>query len=97
MDSSEKLHLLVISKSKRPRCFPRNVNYLAVQYEASSNAWMTADMFTKYVKLEDARFAKEKRQVCFIIDNFTAHPHMQGLRTTTLFSSAEYNCLITAL
>ena len=84
MDGFEKLHLLVIGKSKRPRCFPKKLYSLPVLYEANSNAWMTADVFTEYVKQEDARLQKRSGR-CFILDNCTAHPHLQRLRTITLY------------
>jgi len=44
---TEKCKLLVISKSKHPQCFPREVSTLPVPYESNKNAWMTSDIFRK--------------------------------------------------
>ena len=46
-DGSEKLPLLVIGKSKKPRCF-ENVNSLPVVYDASKKAWMNSTIFTSW-------------------------------------------------
>lgn len=43
MDGSEKLPLLVIGKSAKPRCF-KNAE-IPVDYKANSKAWMTSKLF----------------------------------------------------
>ncbi|XP_063230823.1 tigger transposable element-derived protein 4-like [Bacillus rossius redtenbacheri] len=72
MDGSEKLPLLKIGKSANPRCF-KNVKSKPVDYVNSSNAWMTGDLFSKWLIKLDKKFIKEKRQVVLFIDNCTAH------------------------
>jgi hypothetical protein len=48
----EKRDLLVIGKSKTPRCFKR-VRSLPVDYYSSENAWLTSVMFNDWlVKLD---------------------------------------------
>ena len=44
-DGTEKLPLLVIGKSKQPRCF-KNVRSLPTAYDFSSKAWMTGGIFS---------------------------------------------------
>ena len=48
MSGSEKWPLLVIGKSRNPRCF-KNVKTLPVSFKANHKAWMTADMFEEWV------------------------------------------------
>lgn len=73
MDGSDKLPLLVIGKSKNPRCF-KNVKSLPVLYESNTKAWMTSILFEKWILELDEKFAKEKRNVLMFVDNCTAHP-----------------------
>ncbi|CAB3228061.1 unnamed protein product [Arctia plantaginis] len=40
---------LEIGKSQRPRCF-KNVRHLPVDYESNRRAWMTAEIFNKWVR-----------------------------------------------
>ena len=44
MDGSDKRRLLIIRKSKEPRCF--RGKSLPVTYRANKNAWMTEEIFT---------------------------------------------------
>ncbi|XP_021695375.1 tigger transposable element-derived protein 4-like [Aedes aegypti] len=73
MDGSEKLPLLVIGKSKNPRCF-KNVKSLPVLYESNTKAWMTSLIFEKWLIDLDKKFEMENRQVLMFVDNCTAHP-----------------------
>lgn len=72
MDGSEKLPLLVIGKSKNPRCF-KNVKKLPVQYEANKKAWMTSEIFENWLLALDKKYCKKKRTILLFIDNCTAH------------------------
>ncbi|GBO04384.1 Tigger transposable element-derived protein 4 [Araneus ventricosus] len=49
MNGSEKQKLTVIGKSQKPRCF-KNVKKLPVDYRSSKKAWMTSDLFQKYLR-----------------------------------------------
>lgn len=73
MDGSEKLPLLVIGKSKKPRCF-KNVKSLPVTYESNGKAWMTSVLFEKWITDLDQKFANEGRKVLMFLDNCSAHP-----------------------
>ena len=78
MSGSDKLPPLVIGKFARPRCF-KNVHRLPVSFEANKRAWMTSDIFEKYIKAFDQKMAARNRRILLIIDNCSAHPIINGL------------------
>ena len=49
MTGSYKQKLLVIGKSKTPRCF-KNVKNLTVDYKSNKKVWMTGDIFSDWLK-----------------------------------------------
>jgi len=50
--TGEKLPLLVIGKSKNPRCFKNiNRNILGVIYRSNANSWMTGHIYNEYIKV----------------------------------------------
>lgn len=61
--------LLVIGKSKCPRCF-KGVKKLPVDYHANSNAWMTILIFSEWLQKWDKRLT---RKIILLVDNCTAH------------------------
>lgn len=73
MLGTERLKMLVIGKSKTPRCF-RGVKSLEVDYTFNKKAWMTTDIFTGWVKKLDKQMTTQKRKIVLFIDNCTAHP-----------------------
>lgn len=72
-DGSDKLQPLVIGKSKNPRCF-KNIKNLPVRYHANNKAWMTADMFTSFLRTFDCTMGTQCRKVLLFVDNCAAHP-----------------------
>lgn len=70
---SDKLKLMVIGKSKSPRCF-KNVRTFPCNYKAQNSAWMTGCLFTEWVQQLDRKFGTEKRKVLLFVDNSPAHP-----------------------
>lgn len=62
MDGSEKLPLLVIGKSKNPRCF-KNIKSKAVPYEGNKKPWMTAVIFENWLLELDKTYRKKKRTI----------------------------------
>lgn len=70
---TEKLKPLVIGKSKRPRCF-KGVKSLETDYDSNKKAWMTGDIFEKWLLNLDNQMRKEKRKILLFLDNCTAHP-----------------------
>ncbi|GBN31364.1 Tigger transposable element-derived protein 4 [Araneus ventricosus] len=61
MNGSEKQKLTVIGKSQKPRCF-KNVKKLPMDYKSNKKAWMTSDLFQKYLRQWDKELAKKKRK-----------------------------------
>jgi len=74
-DGLEKLPLLIIGKSKNPRCF-KHVKTLpaACTYNAQTKAWMTGNRFSQWLKEVDIHMMKQNRKILLIIDNCPAHP-----------------------
>lgn len=72
MIGSERLRLLVIGKSKKPRCF-KGVKFLEVDYYANKTAWMTSDIFEKWLSKFDKKITKDKRKIVLFVDNCPAH------------------------
>jgi hypothetical protein len=75
---SEKLPLLIIGKSKKPRCF-KNVKTLPVEYTNNKKAWMTRDIFTDWLKSVDRQMKLKKRKIVMFVDNCTAHSDLPQL------------------
>ncbi|XP_053957785.1 tigger transposable element-derived protein 4-like [Anastrepha ludens] len=73
MTGSEKLKLLVIGKAKNPRYF-KGIKSLGVDYEFNKKAWMTSEIFTKWIVKLDKKFCDQNRKVLFFVDNCTAYP-----------------------
>ena len=84
MTGSDKLPLLVIGKSLKPRCF-KNQKSLPTDYLANKNSWMTSEIFTCWIKKLDAKFESEGRTVAMLLDNCSAHPKVSGLAAITLY------------
>ena len=47
----EKLPLMVIGKSQKPRCFANS--HIPIDYQSNSKVWMNSDLFTSYVRKID--------------------------------------------
>ena len=73
MTDTDKHRLLVIGKSKDPRCF-REVKNLPVIYKNNKNSWMTSEIFTDWLKDLNKDMHRQKRNVLLLVDNCSAHP-----------------------
>lgn len=73
MTGSEKIKLLVIGKSKNPRCF-KGVKSLETGYDFNKKSWMTGEIYEKWLVQLDKDFLRQKRQVVLFVDNCPAHP-----------------------
>ncbi|KAK7105522.1 hypothetical protein V1264_016888 [Littorina saxatilis] len=80
MDGSEKQSLLVIGKFAKPRCF-KGIE-LPLRYTSNKKAWMTSDLFEKWLRDFDRSMDSANRKVLLVIDNCTAHVKIQGLLAT---------------
>ena len=76
----ESLPMFVIRKANKPRCF-KGVRNLPYRYRAQRKSWMTAELFEEWVRLLDRKFSAANRK---IIDNCTAHPHVEQLDSIEL-------------
>jgi hypothetical protein len=74
MSGTDKKKLLVIGKSAKPRCFKGlKMDSLPVEYYANKNAWMTSEIFKKWLMRWDVELQRKLRKV-LILDICTAHP-----------------------
>ena len=81
--TGEKLPMLVIGKSVKPRCF-KHVKNLPFRYRAQPKSWMISFLFDEWVKELDRKFEKENRKIVLIVDNCPAHPINEGLKAIEL-------------
>lgn len=73
MDGIDKRPLLVIGRSKKPRCFKGN-RRLPLQYTANLKAQMTRAILGGRLEAFDADIRKAGRSICFsFIHNCSAH------------------------
>ena len=79
----ESLPMFVIRKANKPRCF-KGVRNLPYRYRAQRKSWMTAELFEEWVRLLDRKFSAANRKIVLIIDNCTAHPHVEQLDSIEL-------------
>uniref|UniRef100_A0A674JH65 HTH CENPB-type domain-containing protein n=1 Tax=Terrapene triunguis TaxID=2587831 RepID=A0A674JH65_9SAUR len=82
MDGSDKRPLVMIGTSKRPRCFPVDFRKLPLNYVSSANAWMTGEIFIKWLKKWDRQLYWQSRQICLFLANCSVHP--QGVVLTNI-------------
>ena len=76
MSGTDKLPLLAIGKSKKPRAF-KNVRKLSVDFEANKKAWMRSDLFEQYLHKLDRKMKFDGRKIVMVLDNCPAHPHVK--------------------
>ena len=82
MTGKDKVKLLVIGKSKKPRCFKGVcMDTLPVTYRANKNAWMTSVLLEEWITKWDAALRKKGRKILVLVDNCSAHP--QDISTLT--------------
>lgn len=79
MTGSCKEKLLVIGKSKKPRCF-KNIRSLPVSYRNNTKSWMTSEIFEKWLRNWDTLLKSKKRKILLLIDNCPAHPQVANLQ-----------------
>uniref|UniRef100_A0A914VZL2 HTH CENPB-type domain-containing protein n=1 Tax=Plectus sambesii TaxID=2011161 RepID=A0A914VZL2_9BILA len=82
MSGTEKLPLLIIGKSAKPRCF-KNA-HVPLNYTANKKAWMTGDVFETWLKNWDKKLKKDGRKVLLYVDNCTSHPPKIDLKNITM-------------
>ena len=66
--SGKKLPLLVIGKSKSPRCFS-GIKSLQLEYKSNTKAWVTGEIFQGWLERWNRQLVSQKRSVLLVIDN----------------------------
>ena len=74
MSGNEKCPILIIGKIIHPKCFPKDLTKLPVDYAHSSNALMTGQIFKLWLQKWDRKLQLTGRHICLLLDNCTAHP-----------------------
>lgn len=83
--TGEKRKMLVIGKSLNPRCFNGiNKTTLPVTYEANTSAWMTGDLFRKWLSEWDKELRGQNKHILLLVDNCSAHPQNVNLTNIEL-------------
>lgn len=78
----EKIPLLIIGKSERPRAF-RN-KHVPLDYMSNRKAWMTSAIFETYIRKIEKRMASAGRHIAMIVDNCPSHFLIKDLKAVTL-------------
>jgi hypothetical protein len=73
--TGKKMKLIVIGKSRNPRCFKniKHIDCLPVTYESNSKAWMTAELWSKILLNWDLELGRKKEKILLLVDNCPAH------------------------
>ena len=84
LTGNDKFKLLVIGKSLLP-CFKNvNVDNPPVTYRANKKAWMTSQIFTKWLATWSSYLTNVNLKILLLGDNCTAHPHVSTLKNIQL-------------
>ena len=82
----EKLRPLVIGKSETPRCFKGvSKSDLPVIWRANRKAWMTSDIFKKWIVSVNCELEKANRRILLFCDNASCHQHLKLTNITLQF------------
>ncbi|XP_061184908.1 tigger transposable element-derived protein 6-like [Saccostrea echinata] len=83
MTGTDKRQLLVIGKSKDPRCFCGKKS-IPVIYKSSGNAWMTGDLFKQWLADFNRDMVRQNRKILLLVDNCSTHPIDTADRLTNI-------------
>ena len=70
---SHKLKPIIIGKSTKPRVFGNFRVDMYCDYFGNANAWMTKDLFAKFLINFDREMIRENRNVALLMDNCSSH------------------------
>ena len=79
----DKIAPLIIGKSKNPRCF-KHLKNIPLPYEANKNAWMTQQVFDKWILDLDETIKKKKKKIILFMDNATCHGSAVNLKLSNI-------------
>lgn len=78
--AGEKLRPLVIGKSAKPRCFrSENILSLPLFYEANGRAWMTGEIYARWLRRIDNLMKLKNRKIVLFVDQCPAHVNVDHL------------------
>ena len=84
--TGHKLKPLVIGHSKKPRRFKgKDLNTLKVIYRHNKKAWMTSDLFCKWLDIVNNEMIRSNRKIILLVDNCSAHPHVERSKMKLVF------------
>ena len=75
--AGEKKKLLIVGKSKKPRCF-KNVT-LSVDNNVNPKSWMTGAIWESFLYTVDKDLRKNNQKILLLADNCSAHIQVTGL------------------
>jgi len=84
MTGTQKLSILIIGRSKQPRCF-KKINTLPTQYQSNHRAWMTQEIFREWLAKLDRKMAMAGRRIALLLDNAPGHTKMPLLTAVKIF------------
>ena len=79
----ERLPIFVVGKANKPRCF-KGVRNLPCCYHTQRKSWMTAELCEEWVRQLGRKFSAANRKIALIINNCTAHLHVEKLNSIEL-------------
>lgn len=71
---TDKRKVLVIGKSKQPRCFKHFNVQLYVDYVHSTKGWMNSSLFLDFIKKLNQDMLRQDRKILLLLDNASSHP-----------------------
>ena len=83
MSGTEKLTLIAIGNSLKPRCL-KNVRNLPVEYTVNKNSWMMSVIFETWLRKFYRKFLGQDRSIAIEVGNCRVHPNIDGLRNIRL-------------
>lgn len=75
----------MIGKSANPFCF-RSVKTKPIEYRSNKKAWMTSEIFEKWLIDLDQDLRKKRKKILLFLDNCSAHtvPNLQNIKVLFL-------------
>ncbi|XP_049942640.1 tigger transposable element-derived protein 6-like [Schistocerca serialis cubense] len=64
---------MVIGEPKNPRCF-KNISMFPSKYTINAKAWMTSEIFLRFLREFEAKMGIAARKVLLFVDRCVAHP-----------------------
>jgi len=96
--NGEKLSPLIIGKSKMPRGVSHEkLSALNILYEGNATAWLTRDIFRRYLTMVNNKCIMENRKILMLLDNFSGHVIDSFSNVELAFLPPNTSCLIQPL